>query len=39
MKIPKRDYHHKVDTAKESRMFWIMMAIGLAIAFAIIFLF
>ncbi len=39
MRLPKRDYHHKEDTSRESRMFWIMTAIGLAIAFAIIFLF
>ena len=40
MNIPKRKYHYKgADTTNESRMFWIMVIIGLAIMAAIIFLF
>jgi len=40
MKIPKRDYHYKgADTSNESRMFWLMVVIGIAIMAAIIFLF
>ena len=39
MNIPKRKYHYKgADTTNESRMFWIMVIIGLAIMAAIIFL-
>lgn len=39
MKIPKRDYHYKgADTDKESKLFWIMTVIGLALAVLIIWL-
>ena len=39
MNIPKRKYHYKgADTTSESRLFWIMVIIGLALAAAIIFL-
>lgn len=39
MKIPKRDYHYKgADTDKESKMFWVMTVIGLALAVLIIWL-
>lgn len=39
MKLPKRDYHYKgADTTNESRMFWLMVVIGLAIVAIIIFL-
>lgn len=35
----KRKYHYKgADTTSESRLFWIMVVIGLAIMAAIIFL-
>jgi len=35
----KRKYHYKgADTTSESRMFWLMVVIGLAIMAAIIFL-
>ncbi|MFB2120679.1 hypothetical protein [Parapedobacter sp. 2B3] len=38
MNIPKRKYHYKgADTTRESRVFWIMVIIGLAIVAAIIF--
>ncbi|SFC79828.1 hypothetical protein SAMN05421747_12812 [Parapedobacter composti] len=40
MRIPKREYHYKgADTSKESKLFWIMMVIGLAIVAAILWLF
>jgi hypothetical protein len=40
MKIPKRNYQYKgADTSRESRLFWIMVVIGLALVAAIIFLF
>ena len=39
MKLPKRDYHYKgVDTSNESRIFWLMAVIGLAIMAAIMYL-
>ncbi|MEC3881010.1 hypothetical protein [Parapedobacter sp. 10938] len=38
MNIPKRKYHYKgADTTSESRLFWIMVVVGLAMAAAIIF--
>ncbi len=40
MKIPKRNYHYKgADTSNESKIFWIMVVIGVAIMAAILFLF
>lgn len=40
IKIPKRKYHYKgADTSNESRMFWLMVIIGIALMAAIIFLF
>lgn len=36
MKLPKREYRFRgADTGSESRLFWIMTLIGLALAFAI----
>lgn len=39
MKLPqKRSYHYRgANTGSESRLFWIMTLIGLALAFAIIY--
>jgi len=38
--IPKRKYHYKgADTTSESRLFWLMVIIGVALMAAIIFLF
>lgn len=40
MRIPKRDYRFKgADTGSESRLFWLMFVIGLALVAVIIFLF
>lgn len=37
MKIPKRDYNFRgADTDKESKMFWIVTVIGVALAILII---
>lgn len=39
MKLPKRDYHYKgADTGGESRLFWILIVIGLAIIAAFYFI-
>jgi hypothetical protein len=38
MRLPKRDYHYKgADTGGESKLFWIMAIIGLAIVAALIY--
>lgn len=37
MKLPKRNYYHKEDTRPESRLFWIMTVIGLALVIAILY--
>lgn len=38
--MKKREYHYKgADTAGESRLFWIMVVVGLAIVAALIYFF
>jgi len=38
--IPKRKYHYKgANTTHESRLFWLMVIIGIALMAAIVFLF
>jgi len=40
MRLPKRNYNYKgADTGRESRLFWIMALIGLALVIAIIYFF